>query len=255
MQAGDLIDLLKKVKSNKLSIKKALEKLKHFPYKNINFANVDTHRGIRLGFPEVVFCQGKTKEQIIKIVKEIVSDSGFCFATRANYEIYKSLKRVYKNIEYNKLSKTIIVGRKKSEIKKTGLVMVISAGTADMPVAEEAAITSEVTGSNVDRLYDVGVCGMHRLLNHYERIRKARVVIAVAGMEGALPSVIGGLVDKPVIAVPTSVGYGANFNGISALLTMLNSCSPNVVVVNIDNGFGAGFVASLINRLDLKRRV
>lgn len=250
MQTEDLIDLLKKIKSNKLSIKKALEKLKNFPYKNINFANVDTHRGIRLGFPEVVFCQGKTKVQVIKIVKEIVSNSGFCFATRANDEICKSLKRVYKNVEYNKSSRTIIVGRKKSEIKKAGLVMVISAGTSDIPVAEEAAITSEVTGSNVDRLYDVGVAGIHRLLDHYERIRKANVIIAVAGMEGALPSVIGGLIDKPVIAVPTSIGYGANFKGISALLTMLNSCSPNVVVVNIDNGFGAGFVGSLINRLN-----
>jgi len=250
MQITDLKNLLEKVKSGKLSIKRALEELKYLPYKNVDFANVDTHRGIRLGFPEVVFCQGKTKEQVVKIIKEIVSNTGFCLATRSNYEIYRSLRRIYRDVEFNELSKTIVVGKKNSKIKKTGLVMVISGGTSDIPVAEEAAVTSEVTGSNVDKLYDVGVAGIHRLLNHYERIRKARVVIAVAGMEGALPSVIGGLIDKPIIAVPTSVGYGANFNGISALLTMLNSCTPNVVVVNIDNGFGAGFVGSLINRIN-----
>ncbi|MFH1074569.1 MAG: nickel pincer cofactor biosynthesis protein LarB [Candidatus Firestonebacteria bacterium] len=250
MYADDLKALLKKVKSSKISIEKALKEFKHLPVKSMNFASIDTHRAIRTGCPEVIFCQGKTKEQIVAIINEVVKHSDYCLGTRAEENIFKAVKRIFGNkAEYNKLGRTILVKKSTNQIKKTGLVAVLTAGTSDIPVAEEAAVTAEATGSNVVRIYDVGVAGIHRLFKHYDKIREAKVIIAVAGMEGALPSVVGGLVDKPVIAVPTSVGYGANFGGVSALLTMLNSCASNVVTVNIDNGFGAGYTASIINKL------
>jgi NCAIR mutase (PurE)-related protein len=250
MREFDVNKILEQVKNGKLSVSKAAEAFKHLPVKALDFANVDTHRTMRSGFPEVVFCQGKTKEQVVAIMKEIVKHSGYCLATRANEEVAKTVKRVFgKKAEYNKAGRTILVKNSSKTIKKTGLVAVLTAGTSDIPVAEEAAVTAEATGSNVIRIYDVGVAGIHRLFRHYNKIREAKVIIAVAGMEGALPSVVGGLVDKPVIAVPTSIGYGANFGGVSALLTMLNSCASNVVTVNIDNGFGAGYTASIINKL------
>ena len=250
MHAFDVNKILTDVKSGKLSVSKAAEAFKHLPVKSLDFANVDTHRAMRAGFPEVVFCQGKTKEQVVAIMKEIVKHSGYCLGTRANEDVFKAVRSSFrKKVEYNKLGRTILIKNTSVKIKKNGLVAVLTAGTSDIPVAEEAAVTAEVTGSNVIRIYDVGVAGIHRLFRHYDEIRKARVIIAVAGMEGALPSVVGGLVDKPVIAVPTSVGYGANFGGVSALLTMLNSCSSNVLTVNIDNGFGAGYAASIINKL------
>jgi pyridinium-3,5-biscarboxylic acid mononucleotide synthase len=247
MNKEDIKKILEDVRSKKLSVDSAENKLKHFPFQALEFANIDTHRGLRAGFPEVVFCKGKTKEQSVRIIKEIVKGSGFCLATRADKEIYKAVKKTFKSAEFNEAARTILV--KNRPIAKKGLVLVITAGTSDIPVAEEAAVTAEATGSNVERIFDVGVAGIHRLLNHYPRLRKANVIVAVAGMEGALPSVVGGMVDKPVIAVPTSVGYGANFGGVSALLTMLNTCASNVVTVNIDNGFGAGYVASIINKL------
>jgi len=250
MHEFDVNKILEQVKSGKLSIAKAAEAFKHLPVKSLDFANVDTHRAMRSGFPEVVFCQGKTKEQVTAIMKEIVRHSGYCLGTRADKSIFKTVKSAFgKKAEYNKEGRTILIKNPGKGMKKTGLVAVLTGGTSDIPVAEEAAVTAEATGSNVVRIYDVGVAGIHRLLGNYDKIREARVIIAVAGMEGALPSVVGGLVDKPVIAVPTSVGYGANFGGVSALLTMLNSCASNVVTVNIDNGFGAGYTASIINRL------
>ncbi|OGF50618.1 MAG: 1-(5-phosphoribosyl)-5-amino-4-imidazole-carboxylate carboxylase [Candidatus Firestonebacteria bacterium RIFOXYA2_FULL_40_8] len=250
MHAFDVNKILEQVKSGKLSVEKAAEAFKHLPLKAMQFANIDTHRAMRSGFPEVVFCQGKKKEQVVAIMKEIVKHSGYCLGTRADENIFKAVKRAFgKKAECNKLGRTILIKNPSKKIQKTGLVAVLTAGTSDIPVAEEAAVTAEATGSNVVRIYDVGVAGIHRLFNHYDKIREAKVIIAVAGMEGALPSVVGGLVDKPVIAVPTSVGYGANFGGVSALLTMLNSCASNVVTVNIDNGFGAGYTASIINKL------
>jgi len=250
MREFDINKILAEVRSGKMSVAKAAEAFKHLPVKSMDFANVDTHRALRSGFPEVVFCQGKTKEQVTAIMQEIVKHSGYCLGTRAGIDIFKAVKRTFgKKAEYNKLARTILIKNPSKQIKKTGLVAVLTAGTSDIPVAEEAAVTAEATGSNVVRIYDVGVAGIHRLFRNYDRIREANVIIAVAGMEGALPSVVGGLVDKPVIAVPTSIGYGANFGGVSALLTMLNSCASNVVTVNIDNGFGAGYTASIINKL------
>ena len=251
MRSEDVKKLLFKVKTGKISIEKALGELKDMPVKSLDFANIDIHRTIRAGFPEVILCQGKTKVQIIKILREIILNSGVCLATRANNEISKAIKKIYgKNADCNSTAKTVLVKKNGVIIKKIGLVAVLTAGTSDIPVAEEAAVTAEATGSNVLRIYDVGVAGIHRLFKYYDKIRDARVVVAVAGMEGALPSVVGGLVDKPVIAVPTSIGYGANFGGVSALLSMLNSCSSNVVTVNIDNGFGAGYVSSMINKIN-----
>ena len=250
MRAFDVNKILEQVKSGKLSVSKAGEAFKHLPIKALDFANVDTHRAMRSGFPEVVFCQGKTKEQITAIMKEIVKRSGFCLGTRADAKQFLAVKKVFGKLAvYNQAGKTILVKKPGSMPARQGLVVVLTAGTSDIPVAEEAAVTAEATGSNVERIYDVGVAGIHRLFRHYDKIREAKVIIAVAGMEGALPSVVGGLVDKPVIAVPTSVGYGANYGGLSSLLTMLNSCASNVVVVNVDNGFGAGYTASIINKL------
>lgn len=239
--------VLKDLRSGKLSVEKALHLLKDLPYKDLGFAKVDNHRSLRRGFPEVIFGKGKTVEQIVKIARKIIAHDGLMVVTRADKKVYSRLKRLYPGIRYEEKAGIVYLRRKPIAVKK-GLVLLVTAGTADLPVAEEARVTLEIMGNRVEMLYDVGVAGIHRVLDNKHMLNKAEVVIVIAGMEGALASVVSGLVSKPVIAVPTSVGYGASFGGIAPLLTMLNSCSPGVAVVNIDNGFGAGYLASLINR-------
>lgn len=223
--------------------------MKH-EYVEMDFAKLDTSRKERTGFPEVVFCSGKTNEYLLDIYKKLLEEDGEVFGTRATEEQFEFVKREIPEIKYNKVSK--ILKFEKEGKERTGNICICAAGTADIPVAEEAAETAEFFGCKVNRIYDVGVSGIHRLLSKVDEIREANCVVAVAGMEGALPSVIGGLVSNPVIAVPTSVGYGANFQGLSALLTMLNSCANGITVVNIDNGYGAGYSAAQINRLASK---
>ncbi|ADY56077.1 1-(5-phosphoribosyl)-5-amino-4-imidazole- carboxylate (AIR) carboxylase [Syntrophobotulus glycolicus DSM 8271] len=238
--------LLEQINSGLLSVETGINQIKEMYYSDLDFAKVDIQRQDRCGFSEVIYCQGKTTAQVVAIARKLNEHSrGNILATRANHEVYLAVCAEISTAEYNELAQTIVI--KKGPQKSTGHILVISAGTSDIPVAEEAAVTAETMGNDVTRVYDTGVAGLHRLLAQTDKLNSARVIIAVAGMEGALPSVIGGLVNKPVIAVPTSVGYGANFGGLSALLTMLNSCSAGIGVVNIDNGFGAGFLASLIN--------
>lgn len=234
-------------KNGKISLTEILEEIKRLPYEDLGFAKIDTHRDMRKGFPETIFCQGKTKEQILTIIEHMEKKTHSILATKANEHIFKSVKKKFPQAEYNSDAKTIIIKKEKIRPKK-GKILIITAGTSDIPVAEEAIVTMEIMGSRVEKVYDVGVAGVHRLLDLKEKLFEANVVIVVAGMEGALASIVGGLTSKPVIAVPTSVGYGASFNGIAPLLTMLNSCAEGVVVVNIDNGFGAGYFAHLINR-------
>ena len=238
--------ILEGVAGKKLNIDDAVKKMKFMPFEDLGFAKIDHHRALRKGFPEVVFCQNKSTEQVAVIAKKLASNNADVIATRASEEMFNEVKKYVKNAQYNKISKTIIISKNKQQ--KKGKIIVLSAGTSDMNVAEEAAVAAEAMGSNVERLYDVGVAGLHRLLSNKEKLSDANVLIIVAGMDGVLPSVVSGLFGKPIIAVPTSVGYGASFKGIAPLLTMLNSCSPGVVVVNIDNGFGAGYFASLINK-------
>ncbi len=240
--------LLKAVGSGKLSVEQALEQMRTQPFEDLGYAKVDHHRQIRQGVPEVVYCAGKTPEQTAGIARSLLQKSGNnLLLTRASTAHFEAVRQESDLAEYHESARCITVLRD-SEIYGLGTIMVLTGGTSDMPVAEEAAVTAEILGNRVERIYDVGVAGIHRLLSHTERIMSANVLIAVAGMEGALPSVVAGLVDRPVIAVPTSVGYGANFGGFAALLTMINSCASGVSVVNIDNGFGAGYMASLINR-------
>jgi len=239
--------IMSKVKNNKMDIGKALKELKFLPFEDLGFAKVDHHRALRKGFPEVIFCQNKTTKQVVEIVKRLVANNAVVLATRATEGMFKEVKENIKDAKYNRTSKTIIINKINKKNKK-GKILVLSAGTSDIPVAEEAAVVAETMGSNVERLYDVGVAGIHRLLNNKEKLESANVLVVVAGMDGVLPSVVSGLFSKPIIAVPTSIGYGASFKGIAPLLTMLNSCSPGVVVVNIDNGFGAGYFASMINK-------
>ncbi len=217
------------------------------PFKDLGFARLDTHRKLRSGFPEVVYCEGKGKDHLLKIFEKLYEEDGSAFGTRSTPEQYEYLKEKLKGIEYDPVSRILKIGVRGTD--RIGNIAVCCAGTADIPVAEEAAQTAEFFGSRVERIYDVGVSGLHRLLSKTEDLQKANCVIAVAGMEGALASVIGGLVSVPVIAVPTSVGYGASFNGMSALLTMINSCANGIATVNIDNGYGAGYIAVQINRL------
>ena len=231
-----------------LSDDDAMKSLRNLPFEDLGFANVDHHRSLRQGFPETVFGAGKSPEQVARIVESMAKNQHNILVTRASEEQYTRVRDVVPEAEFHASARTIVV-RKDHTIRGKGTVMVISAGTSDMPVAEEAVVTLQVMGNTIDALYDVGVAGLHRLLDRRDRLAEARVVIVVAGMEGALPSVVGGLVSAPVIAVPTSVGYGASFGGVAALLGMLNSCASNVTVVNIDNGFGAAMVASLINRI------
>jgi NCAIR mutase (PurE)-related protein len=241
-------EILTNVQSNKLDVSEALDRLKKLPYEELGFAKIDTHRAMRNGFPEVIFCQGKTVNQIQDIVLKMKEYNSTILGMRANEEIYSGVKSVTDGVEYFSDARAILIGEL-PKVKYSRTVLVISAGTADMPVAEEAALTSAVLGNKVEKLYDAGIAGVHRLLYNRDTIYNANVIIAVAGMEGALPGVVASLVDKPVIAVPTSVGYGSNFQGLSALLTMLNSCVSGMAVVNIDNGFGAGFMAATINKL------
>jgi hypothetical protein len=248
MTGKEVEKLLKDVREGKKSVEEALEVLKSFPYTDLGFARIDHHREIRTGYPEIVYCAGKTNEQVRDIFRVMIEKESNVIGTRANPEMYESVKKFFPKAVYFDEAKIISVRNKKPEIPDTSIA-VITAGTSDIPVAEEAAVTAELLGNKVIRIYDAGVAGIHRLVDKLPEIRSCRVIIVIAGMEGALASVVGGLVDKPVIAVPTSVGYGASFGGISALLAMLTSCSAGVTVVNIDNGFGAGFSASMINRM------
>ena len=243
-----LEDILKKVFERKLSPEEALRLLKDYPYKDLNFAKIDHHRELRRGFPEIVYGGGKTEEQIIKIAQEILKKRSNLLVTKVEPEVFKKIKKKIPTIRYNALGKTIYLKKKKPSPGK-GKIMIITAGTSDIPVAEEASVTCELLGNEVEKTYDVGVAGIHRLFGEIEKIKKARVIIVIAGMEGALPSVVAGITDIPIIAVPTSIGYGASLNGLAALLAMLNSCPGGVAVVNIDNGFGAAYLASLINHL------
>jgi pyridinium-3,5-biscarboxylic acid mononucleotide synthase len=256
MNPSELLKILESVQAGKLSPGAAIERLKHLPFEDIGFAKVDHHRTLRQGFSEVVFAKGKTPQQVAEIVRAMLQkkDSRHnVLVTRADARVFAAVKKANgkpaRAAQFHPLSGVITIERS-SEITGQGLILVVSAGTSDIPVAEEALLTARMMGNRVDQLYDVGVAGIHRLLEHREsKLAQARVIICVAGMEGALPSVVGGLVAAPVIAVPTSVGYGASFGGIAALLGMLNSCASNVTVVNIDNGFGAACVASCINRV------
>jgi len=241
-----LLQILERVKAGELSPDRALEELSILPYEELACGKPDHHRSLRLGFPEVVLGQGKTEEQVVAIAGRLAERSGRLLITRVSQEVFEAVKARIPDVTYNSLARSILLNRRKST-QRPGIA-VVTGGTADIPVAEEAAVTAELMGNKVERVYDVGVAGIHRLLDKLPRLRKARVLIVVAGMEGALPSVVGGLVSVPIIAVPTSVGYGASFAGLSPLLTMLNSCAPGVAVVNIDNGFGAGYIAGLINR-------
>jgi len=246
---GVLRKLLQDVSRNEISVEDALEKLRDFPYQDMGFAKIDTHRHLRKGFPEVVLAQRKTASQISKIVEQAAKAGTNLLITRLDGAKANTILRKHPGLRHHPESRTLYLHARELEDRGKGTILVVSAGTSDIPVAEEAAITAEVMGNAVVRLYDVGVAGLHRLLAHYDQLKAARVLIVVAGMEGALPSVVSGLVERPVIAVPTSVGYGASLNGISALLGMLNACASGITVVNIDNGFGAGYAASLMNRL------
>jgi pyridinium-3,5-biscarboxylic acid mononucleotide synthase len=253
MDKKHLHRLLSQVRLGDLDIDEAMERLRHLAYEDLGFAKVDHHRALRQGFPEVIYCPGKTTEQIVAIATHMADTTSNVLATRASADVYAALREIFADAEYHELAKAVVVKRDPQE-KGLGMVLVLAAGTADLAVAEEAALTAEVMGSRVERLYDVGVAGIHRLLDNHQLLTTANVLVVVAGMEGALASVVGGLVDKPVIAVPTSVGYGANFGGLSALLTMLNTCATGVSVVNIDNGFGGGYSAALINRVQAAGR-
>ena len=248
MNFDELKKLLENIKSGEVSVDEGAEELKDLPYKDLGFAKIDNHREMRVGYPEVIYCEGKTIDQVKSIVKFMLTKNNNILGTRVNEEMYKAVLEVCPEAEYNKLGRTITIKKKNLPLPDT-YIAIVTAGTSDIPVAEEAAVTAEVLGNKVERIFDVGVAGIHRLFNRLDLIQGAKVVIVIAGMEGALASVVGGLVDKPVIAVPTSIGYGANFGGLSALLTMLNSCSSGISVVNIDNGFGAGYLASMINKL------
>jgi NCAIR mutase (PurE)-related protein len=239
--------ILEEHKAGGISSEDALHRLQGLPFEDLGFANIDHHRSLRQGFPEVIFGQGKTVDQVGGIVESMHKHDHNILVTRSSPAQFDRVKQIAPEAEYHEGARAVTVIKDKRMHGK-GTVMVVSAGTSDMPVAEEAVVTLRVMGNTVDSLYDVGVSGLHRLLDRRERLAKARVLIVVAGMEGALPSVVGGLVAAPVIAVPTSIGYGASFNGMAALLSMLNSCASNVTVVNIDNGYGAAVVASLINR-------
>ena len=250
MNTGELGKILRAVQSNKITIQDAFVKLKSLPYRDIGIAKIDGHRQLRKGFPEAVFCQGKTIPQIVKIVKAMLKDDNNFIATRADRQAYEAVKRIIPEARYSESARIITVKRSAGRVNKKKYIMIITAGTSDFPVAEEARVAAEFMDNRVKTLFDVGVAGIHRLLTeNLDDMFNASVLIVIAGMEGALPSIVAGIVGSPVIAVPTSVGYGANFKGLSALLSMLNSCAPGMTVVNIDNGFGAACVASMINHI------
>ncbi|MGV8075184.1 MAG: nickel pincer cofactor biosynthesis protein LarB [Syntrophobacteraceae bacterium] len=250
MDTKHLRDLLELVQSGRIDLESAMHQLKTLPFEDLGFARIDNHRSIRTGVSEVVFCQGKTVAQIQGIVRGLVRSNSNILATRADVETFEAIREVEPECRYHDLARIVVI--KPEPVEMSGNIAVVSAGTSDIPVAEEAAVTAEVLGNRVRRIYDVGVAGIHRLFDVYEDLFKANVAVVVAGMEGALASVVGGLVSCPVIGVPTSVGYGASFGGVAALLAMLNSCASGVSVVNIDNGFGAGYQAGLINKLAAK---
>lgn len=247
MNESQIRQMLEQVRSGELPVDEASARLRSMPFEDLGFARVDHHRALRCGFPEVIFCTGKTEEQVAAIAERIVASGSDLLATRATPAMFEAVTSRCPSAEYHDSARAIVVQEDWQDLG-TGEVLVVSAGTSDIPVAEEAAVTARVLGNRVERLFDVGVAGIHRLLSHHETIMNASVLIVVAGMEGALPSVVGGMVSRPVIAVPTSVGYGASFNGLAALLAMLNSCASGVTVVNIDGGFNAGYAAGLINR-------
>ena len=247
MNSSDLKKLLEHVRSGKVTIPDALQELRTLPYEDLGFASIDNHRSLRQGFPEVIYCQGKTTSQIVDIARTLLKQGHPLLATRVQPEAARALKRLHSKAEFHESARIVSVQVRKK--KRVGDIVLVTAGTADVPIAEEARVTAEIMGSRVQKLYDVGVAGLHRLLDRQELLHKARVLVVVAGMDGVLPSVVGGLVSCPVVAVPTSQGYGSSFGGLSALLTMLNACSSGIGVVNIDNGFGAGCLAHRINLL------
>ncbi|MHC4595183.1 MAG: nickel pincer cofactor biosynthesis protein LarB [Planctomycetota bacterium] len=249
MQAEQLKKLLGRVKNGEITIDEAIEKLRHLPFEDMGFACIDHHRQIRRGFPEVIFCPGKTTEQIIKIFESLAERGNNVLATRADRDVFNALAdtKKFPQARYEESARAIVLEQKKTPRSKT-VLPIVTAGTADLPVATEAKVTAEIMGQRTELICDVGVAGLHRLFGHLSKLQNANVVIVVAGMEGALASVVGGLVSCPVIAVPTSVGYGSAFEGLSALLTMINSCAAGVTVVNIDNGFSAAITATLINK-------
>lgn len=243
-------DILEKVKSGEITVEEAENYFRREPFEEMGYAKLDTHRKLRSGFAEVIFCSGKSDEHLLHIFGKLYEEEGEVLGTRATSEQFELIRRQYPQVEFDPISHIIKIEKK--DKKHIGKIAICSAGTADIPVAEEAAQTAEYFGSNVERIYDIGVSGLHRMLYKLDTIQSANCVVAVAGMEGALASVLGGLVDKPVIAVPTSIGYGASMHGLSALLTMINSCANGIAVVNIDNGYGAGYMATQINRLGVK---
>ena len=248
MNPTDLQAILQDVQAGKLTIEDALQRLRSLPFEDLSFAHVDHHRHLRCGFPEVIFCPGKTPQQICSIFERLLTGGGNALATRATPEVFQAVFARFPRAVYNETAKTITLTQA-PPTEPIGRVVIVSAGTSDIPVAEEANQTALVMGAATQTIYDVGVAGLHRLLSHSQQIQQANALVVVAGMEGALPSVVGGLVSVPVIAVPTSIGYGASFAGVAPLLTMLNSCASGVAVVNIDNGFAGGYLAALINRL------
>jgi NCAIR mutase (PurE)-related protein len=244
-----LARVMRGVREGRLTVGQAMEEVRGLPFEDLGFAKVDTHRAVRRGFPEAVYCPGKTDAQVVAIVERLAANSSTVLATRATPENFRSVQSSIKRkpVAYHESARMIVVGDLPK--RRMGRVLVLTAGTSDLPVAEEAALTAEAMGARCERLADVGVAGVHRVLEHRQMLERAKVIVVVAGMEGALPSVVSGLVESPVIAVPTSVGYGASFDGLAALLAMLNACSPGVAVVNIDNGYGAGYLAATINRI------
>ena len=249
MNQENLKNILSQVAKGSLSVENAKAQLMHISFENIDFAKIDHHRSLRKGFPEVIFGQGKTSEQIISIMKKMIIHENIILVTRLKQKKAQRIMSVFQDADYFKDAKLLWLKKNEPEITGIGKILVISAGTSDIPVAKEAFLTAQAMGNDIESIFDVGVAGIHRLFSHQEQIFKATVIIVVAGMEGALPSVVAGMVKAPVIAVPTSIGYGTSFGGMTALLGMLNSCSSNIAVVNIDNGFGAGFMASSINHV------
>jgi hypothetical protein len=244
----EITQMLQQVRRGKLSVEGALERLRNLPYEDLGYAKIDHHRSLRQGFPEVIFARGKDPAHVEGIVRRMLMNQHNILITRGDAGLFERVRNLDKTAKLHELSGAITF-RRERKIRGKGKIVVVCAGTSDIPVAEEALVTADIMGNRVEPLYDVGVAGIHRLLGESRHLREARVIVCVAGMEGALPSVVAGMVSAPVIAVPSSVGYGASFRGLAALLGMLNSCSPNVCVVNIDNGFGAGYLASVINRL------
>ncbi len=246
MNKSELIKLLESVRAGRTGVDAALDRLRHLPFEDVAYAHIDHHRQLRHGMPEVIYCQGKTLAQIVGITKRMLGAGSDILATRASEDVYRAVRKLDRRAVYHEASRSIVIRRGAKKTTK-GIVLVLTAGTSDIPVADEAAVTAEALGSTVETLFDVGVAGIHRVLSKRDILDRARVIVVAAGMDGALPSVVGGLVDKPVIAVPTSVGYGAAFQGLAPLLTMLNSCASGIAVMNIDNGFGAGVLAHRIN--------